>query len=458
MSTPVLVSLILVLYAVIMVVISRAARKRNKNFRDKISASGQTTLVMLVGSAVGGQIGSGFVVGGAEHGATYGIGGAWYGIACGLSYVVIGQVLSRFVRRNHYISLSDYFTQRYEGKAPRLISSVATICGCLAALASQLLAGRSIFLTVGIPANWGVILTAAISLVYANAAGLWGAMAVSSIQSVVIFTGMLTALVAMLANPEAMALVQALPADYFQLQPYEPEAFAALVFPTMLAPLVYQGIFQSIASAWDEKTATRGFTLAGLLLIPIALIPPVLGMFGRALFPELGTAEVFMELLLTHLPTAVAAVILAAIVCSVVCACNSSYISVATNFVHDIYQGMIDPSADEKTCKRLMMAANLVICTVGVLLALRMNDIIQLLAMGYSLLTAGCLVPFMGGRLWKKGTAKGALSAAFVGMGACLTSNLGLIYLPYSSVTSVLLSLAAFIVGSLLTQPKKEPV
>ena len=41
-------------------------------------------------------------------------------------------------------------------------------------------------------------------------------------------------------------------------------------------------------------------------------------------------------------------------------------------------------------------------------------------------------------------------------MGACLASNLGLIYLPYSSITSVLLSLAAFVIGSLLTQPKVE--
>lgn len=453
MTTPVLVSLILVLYAAVMIVISRAARKRNKNFRDKISASGQTTLLMMVGSAVGGQIGSGFVVGGAEYGATYGIGGAWYGLACGMAYIAIGLLLCRFVRGNHYISLSDYFAKRYEGRAPRLISSFATICGSTAALSSQLLAGRAIFHTVGIPANWGVVLTAVISLVYANVAGLWGAMAVSSIQSMVIFTGMLTALVAMLVGPGAGVLVQNLPADFFQPVPYEPEAFVALVFPTVLAPLVYQGVFQSIASAKNERTATTGYILAGVILFPIALIPPILGMFGAALFPELGPTEVFMELLLTRLPTAIAAVILAAVVCSVVCACNSSYISVATNFVHDIYQGMVNPDADEKTCKRLMMASNLVICTVGVLLALRMNDIIKLLAMGYSLLTAGCLVPFFGGRFWKRGTAKGALAAAFVGMGACLASNLGLVYLPYSSITAVLLSLVAFVIGSLLSKP-----
>ena len=151
MSTSQLVILILVLYMGAMLVLGRSARKRIKSVQDAIAAPGQSTMPLLVGSAVGTHIGSGFVVGGAEYGARFGIGGAWYGIGCGISYLAVGLFISRFAYRNGFLSLSDYFSRRYQGKATRLIYSVATMLCCIAMLAGQLLAGRAIFLAVGIP-------------------------------------------------------------------------------------------------------------------------------------------------------------------------------------------------------------------------------------------------------------------------------------------------------------------
>ena len=103
MTTSAMVLLILLLYIGIMLVISTLARRRNQTFQDTIAAPGQTTLLLLVGSAVGGQIGSGFVMGGTEYGATYGIGGAWYGIGCGLSYLVVA-VLTGFIFKHKYLA------------------------------------------------------------------------------------------------------------------------------------------------------------------------------------------------------------------------------------------------------------------------------------------------------------------------------------------------------------------
>ena len=71
MSTPHLVMLILALYMGAMLALSRSARKRIKSVQDTIAAPGQSTIFLLVGSAVGIHIGRGFVVGGAEYGARY---------------------------------------------------------------------------------------------------------------------------------------------------------------------------------------------------------------------------------------------------------------------------------------------------------------------------------------------------------------------------------------------------
>lgn len=444
-----IVLFILLLYGAGMYLIGRRAKRRTSSFQDTIAAPRQTTLLLLAGSAIGGQIGSGFVVGGAEYGARFGIAGAWYGIGCGLSYLVTA-ALARFIHEHQFVSLSDYFAQRYQGTATRLIYSVAGIFSCVALLAGQLLAGRTIFLTLGLPARWGVVLTAVIALIYANTAGLWGSMAVSSIQSATIFAGMSAALFVMLSTLGPETLAANLPADSFDLFAVGGESIFAMAGPIILASAVNQISFQSITSAKSVNTARGGYLLAGLLLIPIAIIPPLLGMFGRVLFPDLPVERVFTALLLNKLPTAVAAVILAAVVFAVMASCNSAYIAVATNAIHDIYQGMLNPEADSRTCKRLMLLVDVAVCAVGILLALRMNDIIQVLSMGYSLISAGCLVPFLGGVLWKNGTSRGALTGAFVGMGACLADTLGLLHLPYAGLSCIVLSAAAYVAASIL--------
>jgi len=449
-----IVLLILLAYVVAMFFIGRYASRQIHSFRDAIAAPGQTTLLLLAGSAVGGHIGSGFVIGGAEYGALYGIGGAWYGVGCGLSYLAVA-LISGFIYRHKYVSLSDYFSLRYKGAAPRLIYSVATICSCISALAGQLLAGRAIFRALGIPSEWGVILTAVIALLFANAGGLLGTMAASTVQSVIIFLGMVIALVATVvyAGPETLL---ELPPAYFDPIPFDSEFLVSTTVPIILAAPVYQMGFQSIVSSRSAKTAFWGYTAAGLFLLPVALIPPLLGMFGRQLFPNASASGVFMELLMTKLPPVVAAVILAAIICAVIASCNGSYIAIATNFVHDLYQGMIAPEADSKTCKRLMLLVDAGACLVAILLALRMNDIIQLLSMGYGILAAGCLVPFLGGVWWKRGTSKGALASAVTGIVASLASSLGVLHLPYACITSILLSAMVYVIVGLF-DPENQP-
>ena len=147
MTTPSIVILILLSYGTAMLLISRRASRRIRSFQDTIAAPGQTSLFLLAGSAIGGQIGSGFVIGGAEYGARYGIAGAWYGIGCGLSYFITA-ALCRFIRTHHYVSPADYFARRYSGHATRMIYTAASISCSVSLLAGQLLAGRAIFLTL----------------------------------------------------------------------------------------------------------------------------------------------------------------------------------------------------------------------------------------------------------------------------------------------------------------------
>ena len=105
----------------------------------------------------------------------------------------------------------------------------------------------------------------------------------------------------------------------------------------------------------------------------------------------------------------------------------------------------------------MMLWSNLTVCGASILIALVMDDIIQILSAGYSLTAAGCLVPFLGGLIWKRGSTRGAVSASLVGMAACLANFFGLISLPYASLTCIALAIVTFVAVSLLTPDPPTP-
>ena len=128
----------------------------------------------------------------------------------------------------------------------------------MALLAGQLLAGRAIFLTLGLPSALGVVLTAVISLLYTNRAGLWGSMAVSSLQSAIIFLGMVAALAAVLLTIGPEVLAEELPARSLHLFAQDGEFLFSMAGPIVLASAVNQIAFQSATSAKTARTARGG--------------------------------------------------------------------------------------------------------------------------------------------------------------------------------------------------------
>ena len=457
MDTNSIVVLVLILYAAAMVVMG-AHFKRSADrgsVRESVLGRGKASFWVLLGSGVGMQVGSGFVIGGAEYGAIYGISGAWYGIGCGLSYIAAALLICRLVYRNGFVSLADYFERRYQGVAIRLIYNVITTLSAIAMMAGQLLAGRAIFQVVGLPSRMGGIVTAVISLVYTVSTGMLGTMAMGALQSAVILAGIVAALASTAGEFGFAFLRENLPAASFSPMPFDLEFLVSLTVPTILCALVQQGMIQRVSSGKSERTSFFSCLYGGILVLPIALIPPLLGMFGTVFFPELPASSVMIQLLLVKLPVVIGAVILAAVICAVVGACNAVYISTATVILHDVYHGILRCEEDSGRDRKIVMLADLVVCLIGIFLALAMDDIIQVLMMGYILVSSGCIVPFFGGLIWKHGSTQGALVSMCAGILAAVLDMADLIHLPYLSITSVLIS-AVFFIAASLAFPEKN--
>ena len=107
-----LLVIVLVVYFAAMVGIGFMGRKHAESFDSFVSAGRSAGVLMIIGSAVGSQIGNGFVVGGAGSAASVGLSGAWYGIGCGLGYLAIALVLNKRVYTKGYISLPEFLDDR----------------------------------------------------------------------------------------------------------------------------------------------------------------------------------------------------------------------------------------------------------------------------------------------------------------------------------------------------------
>lgn len=78
-----------------------------------------------------------------------------------------------------------------------------------------------------------------------------------------------------------------------------------------------------------------------------------------------------------------------------------------------------------------------------------MSNIINLLSSTYIFLTACCLVPFVGGMYWKRGTAKGATVSSIVGLIISVLNMTKIYVLPMSDFSPIIIALGVYVIVSL---------
>lgn len=96
---------------------------------------------------------------------------------------------------------------------------------------------------------------------------------------------------------------------------------------------------------------------------------------------------------------------------------------------------------------------------VVIAIAIALNNVVEALTVAYNLLVGGLLVPILGGLLWRRGTAAGALAAVAVGGVAVIGLMAGYGILANEPVYYGLpASLVAYVVVSLATRPTDAAV
>jgi SSS family solute:Na+ symporter len=449
---------VLGLYLAGMFVVGFFGRKYSETTDGFLTSGKRGTLMLVTASFMASHFGAGFVVGGAEQGAKVGLGGIWYGIACSLSYVVFGAIMSKRLYREKYMTVSDLLSKRYGDNFTANGYAILNAIASVGIMAGQIMAGQRLLQALGMDGVTGAIVCTVVVILYSAMSGLWGVMMTDFIQMSIGGLGLIAAFVVIFPGGGWSQLQTALPSDFFEWIPssWSTYEFLMILIPTTLYGFLSQPSYQRTIASKTEKVAVWSPFIAALFLVPFAFIPALVGMFGHFLYPDMAPGAVFFAVIVEKFHPIAGALMLAAVIAAIMSTADSQLLAVTANIVHDLYQKIINPKATDRQCTVISYLTTVIVGLLALYVALSFTTIISLLSFTYSILVAATLVPVLGGFFWKGATSKGAICAMVTGILVLFLGRYEILSIPYPSLVAGIPALVVFVIVSVMTAKKNS--
>ncbi|EIT83909.1 sodium/panthothenate symporter [Fictibacillus macauensis ZFHKF-1] len=383
---------------------------------------------------------------------------------------VLGKKFAIIARKINAVTLIDFLKARYESKWVVILAAASISIFLFSATAAQWVGGgRLIESFTGVSYGVALFIFSFSVLVYVIAGGFRAVVITDTLMGIVMFVGTLVILAGTIIaghgvptiihklSIENPNLITPFGADH-SLSPLYVSSFWLLVgigvvgLPQIAVRAMSYRNSKAMHQAMIIGTFVVGFIMLGMHLT---------GVFARVVMPGITVGDKVMPLLaLKVLPEWLAGIVLAAPLAAVMSTVNSILLIVSSSIVKDVYINYIKPDASEAHIKKLSFSVTAAIGVLVFLAAIKPPDLlIWLNLFSFGGLEASFIWPVVLGLYWKRGNASGALSSILVGVLSYIALDQ---FYPnafgmHTVVLPVLLSLIAYIVGSLLFA-KKHPL
>ncbi|MCX5397152.1 sodium:solute symporter [Streptomyces sp. NBC_00102] len=487
---------VIVVYLAGMLAMGWWGMRRAKSKAEFLVAGRRLGPWMYSGTMAAIVLGGASTIGGVGLGYQYGLSGAWMVVTIGLGLLALSVFFSARIARLKVYTVSEMLDLRYGGRAG-IISGVVMWAYTLMLAVTSTIAYATIFDVIfDLDRTVAIVLGGAIVVAYSTLGGMWSITITDMVQFVVKTIGVLLLLlpIAVVKAGGFSEMKATLPTEYFDPLGIGGETIFTYVLIYTFGMLIGQDIWQRVFTARSDRTARWGGTVAGTYCLVYALAGAVIGTAAKVMYPKLPSADsAFATIVKDELPVGVRGLVLAAALAAVMSTSSGALIACATVANNDIWSrlrgaigkgtgapdGAVAPGADGADGAgranadgtgdggadgghdevRGNRAFILIMGVAVILIAIALNDVVQALTVAYNLLVAGLLVPILGGLLWRRGTAAGALAAVGVG-GIAVVVLMGTYGILANEPVyyGLLLSLAVYVVVSLATKPTDPAV
>ena len=399
-----------------------AVSRRITTFRDWFVAGGRLTTPLLVCTLVSTYYGLDVLFGGSEVGYVEGVVGWFYYLRpYYLAIIVAALLVARRLRRHDFLSLPDV-AAHYYGRSTQVTIALASFLYALPLLAIM---GIGVLLDVvlGLPFVWGVVLGAAVSIVYT----LMGGLIADALTDTVQFTLMcvtlgIAALIALQAHGGVEGLERALPASFFDPRGSYP-AWVLLVFGlSALSVLVEPAFYQRIFAAVSHRAIMTALGIGVVLWAAFDWVVTILGMTAAAAGIDAEPRYALMTLVVDVLPAGLTGLFVAGVVATAMSTIDSYLLIAGGNLSYDIYRPLRRVPMSDPEQLRHTRAMVVVAGAVSVLFALFFQSMVSAWIFMSTILVAAALVPVLAALyLPFPPTARAGLWSSAVGLVAATT-------------------------------------
>ena len=481
-----LLVVVVLLYPLILIGVSLWRSRSVKSLEDFAVAGRSVPVALLVGTLVCTWIGSGSLFGGAGLAYRTGIAELWFSSG-GWAGLLVAFFLAHRVRRIAKYTVPDLLEQRYNAAA-RLLGTLAIILAYVTIAAYQFRGGGWILSVVtdgAISPTMGMLITAATIVVFTALAGMMSIVSVDVLNGIIITAGVVLALPSVIfANGGIGGVGSALPAGHTTvLGGHNLLWVLGVAMPTFLLILGESGMYQKFFSAKDESAARRAVVGMLIGIVVIEVVIALLGVVGRAVYPELGTATwmggrdasetVILHIARNGLPTLLGAVLLASAVAIVLSTGNTFLLVPSTNVSRDLYERFINPQASERKKILVQRVSVALFGALGLVFLTQFDSVLAMALYAYSLVGASLTPALLAAFLWKRVTPQGGVACIAGGLGSivgiAILSRFGVGFVAtiggtsfdfadstYIVIPGVIISTGLMVVVSLLTKPSPE--
>ena len=330
---------------------------------------------LVAGSIAGTVIGGGATVGTAQMASTIGLSAWWFTLASGITFIVMGFLYARPLRKTGLETISQYLVLNY-GKTAGSIASWVTTIGIFFSVVSSCLPGIGIICAVFDVSVW----TAALILIllvasYVFFGGMKSAGVGGILKMIILFASLFVAGGAAFwsihTDPAIHAALPGFP--WFSLLGNGTGNAAANLLSVFVGIICTQTYIQALFSATDPQTAAYGAFAAALVAIPVGLPCAMIGMYMHVAEPNVLPLLVLPTYLLHHQNALIGGMAMGGIIISLISSIGGQSLGMGTIISKDILAPLFSIKKDS-TLLKMNRFTCLLIMVIGCVFSIIYRD------------------------------------------------------------------------------------
>ncbi len=330
---------------------------------------------------------------------------------------------ARRLYKMNIITLGDFFKLRYN-KSLEIATSIIIVITYFFWIAAQFVALAYLFASViGTSITSGIILGAAIVVIYTYIGGMWAVSLTDLLQSILIVIGLLIVLVTILIKTGGIEpLFANKPETFFNFFPengfYNWTDYLAMWMAFGLGAIPAQEIYQRVFSAKSANAGVQGVVLSAILLFVITTIPLIIGLGAAYLHPELmgddNGQNLIPNMVTQYASVPVQMLFFGALISAILSTSSGAMLSPATIIGENFLKRYV-PAISDKNLLFYTRMSVILVALICCFLAFNDANIHGLVVASTVLLMVCLFAPLTFGLFWKKASVFGAWTSIFAG-------------------------------------------